>query len=183
MEEFAASHSHAIWTCLVKFLGIDGSAVSEAAKKAVTLPLSTGGSGIQNATRALPAVQWASWADALEMLRERSSLPLIKVTVLRQSSRCQVGRRWRRAQDRIDQTRSRDCGHSAKPRVAAPSVSGVGEEQSQRIAAGHHRAACATVGVLGRRGFALESGGRVRELDLHPGQNRLDTRRLEVLGT
>ena len=71
MEEFAASHNHAIWTCLVKILGIDGSAVSEAAKKAVTLPLSTGGLGIQNATRALPAAQWASWADALEMIRKR----------------------------------------------------------------------------------------------------------------
>ena len=61
---------------------------------------------------------------------------------------------------------------------------------------GHHRAACATGGVLGRRGFELEStaarvcreaGGRVRtnvllrELDLHPGQNRLDARRLEVV--
>ena len=61
---------------------------------------------------------------------------------------------------------------------------------------GHHRAACATVGVLGRRGFALESAaarvcreaGRrvrtnvlVRDLDLHPGQNRLDSRRLEVV--
>ena len=55
----------------MKILGIDGSAVSEAAKKAVTLPLSTGGLGIQNATTALPAAQWASWADALEMIRKR----------------------------------------------------------------------------------------------------------------
>ena len=69
VEEFAASHNHAIWTCLVKILGIDGSAVSEAAKKSVTLPLSTGGLGIQNATRALPAAP--SWADALEMVRKR----------------------------------------------------------------------------------------------------------------
>ena len=61
---------------------------------------------------------------------------------------------------------------------------------------GHHRSACATAGVLGRRGFALESaaarmcreaGGRVmtnvlvRELDLSPIDNRLDGRRLEVV--
>ena len=61
---------------------------------------------------------------------------------------------------------------------------------------GHQRAACATVGVLGRRGFALEVSRRkglpragrrvrtnelVRELDLHPGQNHLDARRLEVV--
>ena len=61
---------------------------------------------------------------------------------------------------------------------------------------GHHRAACARVGVLGRRGFALESaaarvcreaGGRVmtnmlvRELDLAPGVNTTDGRRLEVV--
>ena len=60
---------------------------------------------------------------------------------------------------------------------------------------GHHRAACARAGVLGRRGFALESvaaricreaGGRVmtnvvlRDLDL-VGPNQFDTRRLEVV--
>ena len=60
---------------------------------------------------------------------------------------------------------------------------------------GHHRSACATAGVLGRRGFALESaaarmcreaGGRVmtnvlvRELDLSPLDDRLDGR-LEVV--
>ena len=61
---------------------------------------------------------------------------------------------------------------------------------------GHHRAACARVGVLGRRGFALETaaarvcreaGGRVmtnmfvRELDLAPGVNTTDGRFLEVV--
>ena len=60
---------------------------------------------------------------------------------------------------------------------------------------GHHRAACAEAGVLGRRGFALESaaarvcreaGARVgtdilvRDLDLVP-QGRPDSRRLEVV--
>ena len=60
---------------------------------------------------------------------------------------------------------------------------------------GHHRAACAEAGVLGRRGFALESvaaricreaGARVgtnvmvRDMDSLP-QSHLDTRRLEVV--
>ena len=60
---------------------------------------------------------------------------------------------------------------------------------------GHHRAACARAGILGRRGFALESvaaricreaGGRVTtnvmvlDLDL-AGPNLLDARRLEVV--
>ena len=60
---------------------------------------------------------------------------------------------------------------------------------------GHHRAACANVGVLGRRGFALESaatrvcreaGGRasvnqcVRDLDI-AAPNAADNRRLEVV--
>ena len=62
-------------------------------------------------------------------------------------------------------------------------------------ALGHHRAACARAGVLGRRGFALESaaaricreaGGRVttnifvRDLDI-TAPNALDSRRLEVV--
>ena len=60
---------------------------------------------------------------------------------------------------------------------------------------GHHRAACATVGVLGARGFPLESaaarvfreaGGRVsmhvREADLDiPQRGDADNRRLEVV--
>ena len=37
VEEFAASHNHAIWTCLVKILGIDGSAVSEADRAACAI--------------------------------------------------------------------------------------------------------------------------------------------------
>ena len=42
---------------------------------------------------------------------------------------------------------------------------------------GHHCAACARVGVLGRRGFAL-----VRDMDLAPGANHMaDGRRLEVV--
>ena len=60
---------------------------------------------------------------------------------------------------------------------------------------GHHRAACARAGVLGRRGFAVESagaricreaGGRVvfnamlRDFDLGA-PNRLDSRRVEIL--
>ena len=58
---------------------------------------------------------------------------------------------------------------------------------------GHHRAACARAGILGRRGFALESvricreaGGRVttnvmvRDLDL-AAPNMFDARRLEVV--
>ena len=256
----------------MKILCIHGSAVSEAAKKAVTLPLSTGGLGIQNATRALPAAQWASWADALEMIHKRhpgSSLPLIKATVLRQSqlsviprkrpvSRCQVGRRWRRAQDRIGQNPEDEIVDTVpnhgwqRPASAVLEKNSLDELRRQLteperglmlsqgepfssfpttretrfdsqpfrplllrrlrfplpLAAcrcrcgrlldvfGHHRAAFATVGVLGRRGFALESAaarvcreaGRrvrtnvlVRELDLHLGQNRLDARRLEVV--
>ena len=60
---------------------------------------------------------------------------------------------------------------------------------------GHHRAACAVVGVLGRRGFALESAAarvcreagarvsldvRVQDMDLAR-PDALDNRRLEVV--
>ena len=63
------------------------------------------------------------------------------------------------------------------------------------MAFGHHRSACAVSGVLGRRGFAVESaaaricreaGARVmvnvfvRDLDLGV-VDRLDARRLEVV--
>ena len=284
VEEFAASHNHAIWTCLVKILGIDGSAVSEAAKKAVTLPLSTGGLGIQDATRAIPAAQWASWADALEMIRKRHpgvaaeiitaldqghSSP--SITAVRDSKECLeaagfempswetlakgarpnrpnpeeeivdtvANQGWQRPasvvleKNSLDELRrqlteperalmlsqggpmaaepfssfptSRETRFDSQPfrvlllrRLRLPLPLTACRCRCGRLldVFGHHRAACATVGVLGRRGFALESaaarvcreaGGRVRtnvlvrELDLHPGQNRLDARRLEVV--
>ena len=153
VEEFAASHNQ---TCLVKFLGIDGSALSEAAKKAVTLPLSTGGLGIQNTTRAFLAAQWASWADVLEMIRKRHPgvaaeiiTALDQGTVLRQLQLSGIPRSgWKRqaklggvgAGRKTESTKPRggDCGHSGKPRMAAASISGVGEEQSRRIAAPTH---------------------------------------------
>ena len=205
-EEFAASHNHAIWTCLVKILGIDGSAVSEAAKKAVTLPLSTGGLGIQDATRALPAAQWASWADALEMIRKRhSGVAAEIITALDQGhsspsiTAVRDSKEWLEAAGsempswealaqrarRIDQT-------SVFPCLLLLAVADVDVSWTSLAIIAQR----APVGVLGRRGFALESaaarvcreaGGRVRtnvlvrELDLHPGQNRLDARRLEVV--
>ena len=94
------------------------------AKKAVTLPLSTDGVGIQNVTRVFPAAQWASWADVLEMIRQRHprvvaeiitafdqdhSSPSTTVVRIPRSgwkrpvSRCQVGRCWRKIVDTAHQ--------------------------------------------------------------------------------
>ena len=173
-------------------------------------------------------------------MRQRSSLPLIKATVLRQSqlsgiprsgwkrpvSRCQVGRRWRRAQDRVDPEEEEivdTVPHQGWQRPASAVLEKHSLDELQRHITereralmlsqggpmagepfssfpttrerrfdfqpfrffllrrlrlplpltarrcqcgrlldvfGHHRAACATVGVLGRRGFALESAAR-----------------------
>ena len=257
VEEFAASHNHAIWTCLVKILGIDGSAVSEAAKQAVTLPLSTGGLGIQNATRALPVAQWASWVDALEMIRKRHPGVVVEIifaldqghsspsiTAVRDSKEwleaagrdaklggVGAGRHqgWQRSasvvleKNSLDELRrqlteperalmlSQGGPMSAEPFSSFPTSRETRfDSQPFRLLLlpssvasdflllpmlldvfGHHRAACATVGVLGRRGFALESaaarvcreaGGRVRRTCLCGNSTSTQARTASTLG-
>ena len=160
VEEFAASHNHAIWTCLVEILGIDGSAVSEAAKKAVTLPLSTGGLGIQICHEGAPGCtvgqlgrcsgddsQTSSQGCGRDHHCPRSR-PQLSVNHSCPGFQGVAGSgRFRDAKlggvgagRKTESTKPRggDCGHSGKPRMAAASISGVGEEQSRRIAAPTH---------------------------------------------
>ena len=124
----------------------------------------------------------------------------------RQVSRCQVGRRWRRAQDRIDQTQRRPALMlpEAAPMVAEPfsSVPTSGETRFLLLlrrsvflllticrfrcgclldVIGHRHSweAWVCIGVSRRKG--VRTNVFVRELDHHPGQNRFDDRRWEVV--
>ena len=66
---FAKRHDKDFWTCLCDILQIDG-ARSNVVSSA-SLPPSLGGVGLASACRIREAANWASWADCLEMVRNR----------------------------------------------------------------------------------------------------------------
>ena len=241
-----------------------------------------GGIGLRSARRSQPAAHWASWADALKMVKERH--PIVADTILgalesgaetnsiqailkcsqilcdagfespawgelaegrvpeaveEEEDPCQPRFGWQqkassaiekhhfkvsvwpqlleheRAMMRsqsgplastpfvsfpVDRTSRIDAGPFRAlllRRLRLPLPLSVRRCRCGRLldALGHHRAACATAGVLGRRGWALESvaarvcregGARVRanvfvrDMDLAE-HSRLDCRRLEVV--
>ena len=67
-EQFASSHDEGVWLCLCRILQISPSCH---AQEVSSLPLWKGGLGLRSALRTLPAAHWASWADAVKMVKER----------------------------------------------------------------------------------------------------------------
>ena len=71
---YADGHDHTIQTCFQALLGLAGELDGpEAARisQLSSLPLGLGGGGLRSATRTCTSAYWASWADALPMLRQR----------------------------------------------------------------------------------------------------------------
>ena len=66
--EFAAAHDCGVWRCLCKILSILPSCGAEDQAR---LPLWEGGLGLRSAQRTQPAAHWASWADAIKMVKDR----------------------------------------------------------------------------------------------------------------
>ena len=70
VAKFAHAHDRGIWNCLCQLLHVDPSQSEEIVLSA-TLPVSLGGLGLRNAARTSVSACWASWADALPMIRAR----------------------------------------------------------------------------------------------------------------
>ena len=71
-REYAAEHDSRIWNTLQQLLG--HAPHRDRARRARTLaalPGRLGGLGLRSAERTSPAAYWASWADALEVIRQR----------------------------------------------------------------------------------------------------------------
>ena len=72
---YAQGHDHLVWAAATQLLGASG--LSEEARaegwRMASLPSRLGGLGLRSATRSAQAAYWAFWADALPMLRARSS--------------------------------------------------------------------------------------------------------------
>ena len=79
--QFAQRHEEQIWRCLTTLIGVAPEAISESARYAATLPLSSGGMGCRSSVRLTHAARWASWADSNKMIGERH--PELAATILR----------------------------------------------------------------------------------------------------
>ena len=83
--QFATRHEAQIWRCLTTLVGVLPEAVSDSAKAAATLPLSSGGLGCRSSFRLRHAAHWASWADSIKMIGERH--PEVAATMVLVASR------------------------------------------------------------------------------------------------
>ena len=64
-------HDEGIWSTAKALIGIQDASDPEHQQSA-SLPMRMGGLGLRSATRCAGAAYWASWADALPMIRDRS---------------------------------------------------------------------------------------------------------------
>ena len=71
-RDYAAEHDSRIWETLKNLLGHTPSrGRARRARDLATLPGRLGGLGLRSAERTSPAAYWASWADALDVIRQR----------------------------------------------------------------------------------------------------------------
>ena len=68
LKELAQAHDEGVWQCLSRILSVHADC---GAQEQSSLPLWEGGIGLRSAHRTAPAAHWASWADALKMIRDR----------------------------------------------------------------------------------------------------------------
>ena len=68
---YCDAHDAGIWAIARALLGGIHQEDEEARQRA-TLPMRMGGLGLRSAARCAPAAFWASWADSLEMIRDRT---------------------------------------------------------------------------------------------------------------
>jgi hypothetical protein len=69
---FAAQHDEAIWRPFKRMLGEAPNGEAEDIARAIAqLPLRKGGLGLRSAARTAPAAWWASWADALPIIKAK----------------------------------------------------------------------------------------------------------------
>ena len=71
IKEYAEAHDAGMRGALSAILGCNIEE-QEPARSIATLPARSGGLGVRSAARTSPAAFWASWADSLPMLEERS---------------------------------------------------------------------------------------------------------------
>ena len=81
VRNFAEGHNAGLWRCLAQILPASTGA-DPIAKATASLPLSTGGLGLRDASRTSEPAFWASWADCLSIIRKRH--PEVALEMVRQ---------------------------------------------------------------------------------------------------
>ena len=71
VRDFAARHDSSLWTCMCEILRVDFGECSANARNSATVASSVGRCWSQRAVRTSGSASWASWADALAMIKQR----------------------------------------------------------------------------------------------------------------
>ena len=71
VKEFARRHDAELFQCVGNILEQDLSHCGDEVRETARLPLILGGLGLRSAERVRVPAYWASWADCLQMIRER----------------------------------------------------------------------------------------------------------------
>ena len=69
---YAEAHDEALWTVFCSLLGAEDLQTDLRARNVASLPGREGGLGLRSAARTAPAAYWASWSNALLVLRTRA---------------------------------------------------------------------------------------------------------------
>ena len=73
-QSYAAQRDDALWSACIDIFGAEGVPDRErqTGRRIAQLPARMGGLGVRSTARTAPAAYWASWADALEMIKVRN---------------------------------------------------------------------------------------------------------------
>ncbi len=90
-QEYAEQRDETLWAAAMRILGAEGSAeaLSPESQRIARLPARLGGSGLRSTVRSKEACYWASWADALEMIKARNPGTASMIVDRLEMDRCQ----------------------------------------------------------------------------------------------
>ena len=81
---YCMAHDEGIWSTAKGLLGGVPDECEEEAHALATLPMRMGGLGLRSAVRCAPSAFWASWADSIQMIHQRT--PDVAIAVVRRLS-------------------------------------------------------------------------------------------------
>ena len=81
---YCVAHDEGMWSTAKGLLGGVPDECEEEAHALATLPMRMGGLGLRSAVRCAPSAFWASWADSIQMIHQRT--PDVAIAVVRRLS-------------------------------------------------------------------------------------------------
>ena len=93
--QYAGAHDEAVWSCFNTLMGTTELREDRLARRIATLPARMGGLGLRSAERSAQAAFWASWANALPVIKQKQpALAAIFKAELQSAAPRGSSRRW-----------------------------------------------------------------------------------------